>query len=103
MAGQSELITITPETIPVVCERIRTMLTGRVYRTFDGRYMQRGVHLELVTPADDGLRIIDSEGVLSAYSRHGPASIAFDDLGFTLRYTSLGGRSCVCVYTIETE
>ena len=97
----SELIVITPETIPTVRERIEALLRGRAYRTFDGKSMARQVRLATVSVTRGCLRIDDSEGLLSVDPGNGPASIQFDGLGFTLRYTSPGQHSCMCIYTIE--
>ena len=96
-----EEIVITSDMPPIVCDRIAALLKGRAYRTFDGKSMAHQVRLDRVVLGHGALRIVDSEGVLVVDPQDGPASILFDDLGLTLRYTSRSGDSCVYIYTLE--
>lgn len=98
----TESIAITSETIPAICERIRTMLAGRMYWTADKRGdTEHNLQLDAVRDHGDFFHIVDSYGVHSVCPGYGPASIVFSERSFTLRHYSSGGVEQEYIYTVE--
>ena len=97
----TEQIVITPETIPTVCERIRAMLAGRVYRVTTGRDIERNLTLERVNNFGEHFNISDSYGLWSVSPHCGAASITFFECRFVLRHVSSGGWPIEWMFEVE--